>query len=204
MTDKSTDRAGWQVARWGGFHAKDRVEFDVRNTPCETGRIPETFRMRPGVLRDVHVCHSVAAAGPQAQRALGDGVSSFGPGSAFDGLLDLDAWILLLGVSFQSCTALHAVEEFVGVPYRVHRNFQGSTVILADGSRVPSESIEYLRQDGSANDFAKVEGVFREAGILKEGRIEAAGCMAVRIRDLFRIIQPLLERDVHYLSTEAT
>ena len=189
---------------WGRFHAESRVEFDVRNTPCETGRIPETFRMRPDVLRDAHVCHSVAATGLRAKRVLSEGISSFGPGSAFDHLLDLDAWILLLGVSFQSCTALHAVEEFVGVPYRAHRDYQGSTVILADGSRIPSESIEYLRQDGSANDFAKVEGVFREAGILKEGRIGAAGCMAVRIRDLFRIIRPRLERDVRYLSTEGS
>ena len=48
---------------WGAFHAQKRVEFDVRNTPCETGRIPETFRMRPGVLRDVHVCHSIRRPG---------------------------------------------------------------------------------------------------------------------------------------------
>lgn len=187
---------------WGRFHAQDRVEFDVRNTPCETGRIPETFRMRPGVLRSVHVCHSVAATGRSAQRALGEGVSPFGPGSTFAALLDLDAWILHLGVSFQSCTALHAVEEFVGVPYRAYRDYQGSTVILGDGSRVPSESIEYLRQDTSANDFAKMEDVFRKAGVVRTVRIGAADCKAVRIRDLFRITRPLLEGDVHYLSRE--
>ena len=106
----------------------------------------------------------------------------------------------MLGVSFQSCTALHAVEEFVGVAYRAHRDFEGSTVILADGTHVPSRSIEYLRQDGSGNDFAKLEGVFEKAGVLFRVKIGAAECMAVRSRDLFHVARPLLEEDVRFLS----
>ena len=187
---------------WGEFHAADHVVLDVRHTPCETGRIPETFRTRPGVVRSVHVCHSVSAIGPYAADVMGEGVSSFGPGSTFDALLKLDGWILFLGVSFQTCTALHAVEEFVGVPYRKHRTFEGSVVVLSDGSRMPSLSIEYLRQDGSANDFAKMETVYDEAGVLGRARIGASDCRAIRIRDLFRITRPLLEEDPHFLSRE--
>ena len=182
---------------WGEFHAADRVVFDVRHTPCETGRIPETFRTRPGVNRSVHVCHSVSAIGPNASETMGEGVSSFGPGSTFDVLLKLGGWVLFLGVSFQSCTALHAVEEFVGVPYRKHRNYEGSVVILADGTRISSESIEYLRQDGSAYDFAKMEAIFEEAGVLRRARIGA-----IRIRDLFGITRPLLETDHAFLSRQ--
>jgi len=185
---------------WGDFHADPVVEFDLRKSPCETGRIPETFRRRDGVLRSVHVCHSVAASGDLASEVLGDGVSSFGPGSSFDKLLKLNAWIILLGVTFQSCTALHAVEEFVGVPYRKHRDFQGSTVILADGSQIPSRSIEYLRQDGSSNDFAKVETLLDKQGVLHQVQIGNSRCTSVRIRDLFRIVRPLLERDSRFLS----
>ena len=187
---------------WGAFHAQPTVVFDVLRTPCETGRIPETFRSRPGVLRSVHVCHSVAAFGARAVEVLGNGISSFGHGSTFDDQLRLNAWVLMLGVSFQSCTALHAVEEFVGVLYRKHRNFEGSTVILPDGSHVPSKSIEYLRQDRSSNDFAKMGAIFDEAGVLCKIRIGAADCLAVRIRDLFRITQPLLEQDSGFLSQE--
>ena len=185
---------------WRDFHAQDRVVFDVRRTPCETGRIPETFRRRSGVVRSVHVCHSVAAIGPGTADVMGEGVSSFGPGSTFDALLRLDAWIVLLGVSFQSCTALHAVEEFVGVPYRAHRDFDGSTVILPDGTRMSSSSIEYLRQDRAANDFAKMADLFEEAGVLRRARIGTAECMGVRMCDLFRITRPLLAQDVHFLS----
>jgi len=185
---------------WGKFHAEDRVVFDVRKAPCETGRTPETFRLRPGVMRSVHVCHSVAAMGKTADRVMGDGVSSFGPGSPFDALLKLDAWILLLGVSFQSCTALHAVEEFVGVPYRKHRDFKGSIVVHADGTRVPSSAIEYLRQDETTNDFEKMGEIFDRAGVLRKAQVGAAKCLAVRIRDLFQVTRPLLEKDPRFLS----
>ncbi|MBT4499416.1 MAG: AAC(3) family N-acetyltransferase [Gemmatimonadetes bacterium] len=185
---------------WNAFHARERVEFDVCRTPCETGCIPETFRNRPGVSRSLHVCHSVAAVGPDAAEVMGEGVSSFGPGSSFDALLRLDAWIAFLGVSCQCCTALHAVEEFVGVPYRAHRDFQGSVVTLPDGTRMASRSIEYLRQEVGSNDFAKLEAILEEAGVLNRVRIGAAGCMAVRIRHLFEVTRPLLERDAGFLT----
>jgi aminoglycoside N3'-acetyltransferase len=94
------------------------------------------------------------------------------------------------------------VEEFVGVPYRKHRNYEGSVVILADGTRISSESIEYLRQDGSANDFAKMEAIFEEAGVLRRARIGASDCKAIRIRDLFGITRPLLETDHAFLSRQ--
>ena len=186
---------------WGAFHALERVEFDVDGTPGETGLIPETFRRRPGVARGLHVCHSVAASGPLTRPMLGEGVSSFGPGSTFDALLRHDGWIVFLGVSFQCCTALHAVEEFVGVPYRAHRHFEGSLVILPDGSRLPSRSIEYLRQEGGANDFAKMEDVFDAAGALHRTAIGRAHCMSIRIRRLFEVARPLLERDAGYLTS---
>jgi aminoglycoside N3'-acetyltransferase len=142
----------------------------------------------------------VAALGPESETAMGEGVSSFGPGSTFDALLELDAWVVFLGVSLQCCTALHAVEEFVGVPYRKHRNFEGSVVILPDGTRMPSKSIEYLRQDGSANDFAKMEAIYDEADALRRTWIGASDCKAIRIRELFRITRPLLEQDFGLLS----
>ncbi|MDQ1257671.1 MAG: aminoglycoside 3-N-acetyltransferase [Candidatus Hydrogenedentes bacterium] len=137
---------------WTHFHDKNHVVFDVSNTPCESGRIPEVFRNRPEVLRSWHVCHSVAARGMNAEDAMGEGVSSFGAGSSFHQLYELNSWNLLLGVGFESCSALHMAEEFMKVPYRWHRDFSGSTVILRDGTRVPATSIEFLRYEGYEND----------------------------------------------------
>ena len=185
---------------WGAFHAAQRAVFDVAHTPCETGRIPETFRQRPGVLRSPHICHSVAACGPHAAAVLGDGVHPFGQGSTFDALYRLDAWNLMLGVSFQSCTALHCAEELEQVPYRAYRDFKDCEVVLADGRRGVCAAVEFLRQDGSSNDFAKVEALFAAAGILRTSQVGAARLVNVRIREVIDRARQLLQRDVRFLS----
>jgi aminoglycoside 3-N-acetyltransferase len=185
---------------WGAFHAATGVVFDVRRTPCETGKIPETFRRRPGVLRGIHICHSMAAFGPRAEEVLGDGVKSFAEGSAFDNLYRLNSWNLLLGVTFSSCTALHSAEEWVQVPYRKYRDFRNSTVILPDGRTIPSPSVEYLRRDGSGNDFAKMEDVMAEAGLLRTCRIGNARCLNARLRDIVDTAVRLLEENPYFLS----
>ncbi len=184
---------------WRAFHDKPVVVFDVANTPCETGLIPETFRRRPGVLRSRHVCHSVAALGPHAAEVMGDGIHPFGPGSSFDRLLRLDSWNLLLGVSFGVCTALHAVEEFRQVPYRYYRDFRGSKVILPDGTVEPSEAVEFLRRSGYENDLEKAGRLFEEAGILRTARVGEASITNARMRDIFRVASERLERDPYFL-----
>ena len=184
---------------WGRFHDQEKVLFDVNETPSECGRITEVFRKRKGVIRSRHVCHSVAALGPCAEDVLGDGVSSFGPGSTFDRLCRLDSWVLFLGVGFSSCTALHMVEEFIQVPYRRYRDFNGSTVILPDGTEQPSRSVEFLRKPGYRNDFERVEDVFCREGILRIARVGRARIISARIRDIFRVTRAHMERDIGFL-----
>ena len=186
---------------WGAYHNDDERLFDVAETPCETGRIPETFRRRPGVVRGEHRCHSMAACGPHAAEALGDGVRSFGEGSPFDALYRLDAWNLLLGVTFQSCTALHAAEEREQVPYRAYRSYPRAQVRLADGSVVPSRAVEFLRQDGSGNDFAKVEDLFAAEGLLRCANVGRGRIINARTREVIDRARRMLREDVGALST---
>ena len=103
---------------WGPFHKAETAVLDIVNTPVkdEVGIIPETFRKRPQARRSVHICHSVAAIGPHTDGVMGEGIRSFGAGSTFHQLYQLDAWCLFLGASFGSCTELHAVEEYMQVP----------------------------------------------------------------------------------------
>ncbi|MGD9496983.1 MAG: AAC(3) family N-acetyltransferase [Armatimonadota bacterium] len=186
---------------WGPFHQAETATLDLVNTMCksEVGIIPETFRKRPGARRSTHICHSVAAIGPHTQQVMGEGISSFGAGSTFHQLYELDAWCLLLGVGFTSCTELHAVEEYMRVPYRFHRDFEGSTVILEDGTRMPSRSIEFLRHPGYVNDFAKMRPVLEQAGVLRITTIGAAEVINVRIRDIFDITRARLREDIGFL-----
>ncbi len=189
---------------WGDFYDKRHVTFDLTNTPCETGRIPEVFRKRAGVMRSRQICHSVAATGPHAQDVMGEGVRGFGVGSTFDQLYQLDSWVLLLGVSFSVCTALHMVEEFMQVPYRRYRDFRYSKVILPDGTTLPSRSVEFLREEGYQNDFAKMAPIFAGEGILQRCQVGGALVTSVRIRDLFDLTKRYMEEDTYFLLTEAT
>lgn len=187
---------------WGDFHKQGRVVFDLCRTPSECGRITEVFRKRPGAMRSQHVCHSVAAIGPRAQDIMGDGVLSFGPGGSLHQLYLLDSWYLLLGVNFNSCTALHMVEEAVQAPYRYYRDFAGSAVVLPDGERVPAKSREFLRKPGFGNDFSRVEGLLEEAGALRACRVGAARIVNAKMRDIVDTVQRRVEEDPGFLLNE--
>jgi len=189
---------------WSLFHEAETAVLDLANTSCrdEVGIIPEAFRRRPEARRSTHICHSVAAIGPHTDQVMGEGISSFGAGSTFHRLYELDAWCLLLGVGFTSCTELHAVEEYMRVPYRSHRDFKGSIIVLENGTELPSRSIEFLRHPGYANDFAKMREVFERHGVLRITRVGAAEVINVRIRDIFDITREYMEEDVGFLLDE--
>ncbi|MCH9651801.1 MAG: AAC(3) family N-acetyltransferase [Deltaproteobacteria bacterium] len=89
--------------------------FDPQTTPTSLGAIPETFRTWPGTLRSHHPLESICARGPIAQRIVRDHPLAFseGPGSPFDKLYQSGARVLLLGVGFNRCTALHFAESLV-------------------------------------------------------------------------------------------
>ncbi|MGC9317471.1 MAG: AAC(3) family N-acetyltransferase [Armatimonadota bacterium] len=188
---------------WGAFHDAETAVLDLERTPVkdEVGIIPETFRQRPEARRSTHICHSVAAIGPHTEDVMGEGRSSFGEGSTFDGLYQLDAWCLMLGVGFTSCTALHGVEELAQVPYRYHRTFYGSTVVMPDGTEVPSRSVELLRYGGYRNDFGKMRQVLDDAGVLRVTGIGDAEVINVRIRDIVDVTLEHMGRDIGFLLT---
>ncbi len=189
---------------WGANHDAEAVTLDLQHTSCkdEVGIIPETFRRRPEARRSTHICHSIAAIGPHTDRVMGEGVSSFGAGSTFHRLYELDAWCLFLGVGFSSCTELHACEEHMRVPYRHHRDFPKSTVILEDGTEVPSKSIEFLREPGYVNDFSRMRAVFERHGVLHTTRVGAAEVINIRIRDIFDITCGYMEEDIGLLLND--
>lgn len=89
--------------------------FDLRTTPTEMGAIPETFRSWPGTIRSNHPLESVCAQGAAAHKITSNHPLAFseGRGGPFEKLYDLDSWVLLLGVGFNRCTALHFAESLV-------------------------------------------------------------------------------------------
>jgi aminoglycoside 3-N-acetyltransferase len=98
---------------------EDRFEtWDIRHSPSTVGRITETFRLWPGVLRSDHFSHSVAALGPLAEEITSGhataygrpspwGPAAFGYGSPWGKFYELNVLYCFLGVNFRVNTLRH-------------------------------------------------------------------------------------------------
>lgn len=109
--------------------------FDPRTTPTrQMGQIAELFRTWPGAMRSAHPATSFSALGPlaeqiTAQHPLDD---PLGAGSPLGRLYELQAKILLMGVDFDRCTALH-LAELRAWPERARR--RDGAPLMIDGAR---------------------------------------------------------------------
>jgi aminoglycoside 3-N-acetyltransferase len=87
--------------------------FDRARTPAKgAGQIAEEVRTTPGAIRSAHPQSSFAAIGPRAgflmKRHRLD--CHLGEDSPLGKLYSVGAWVLMLGVGYQACTALHLAE----------------------------------------------------------------------------------------------
>jgi len=90
--------------------------WDEMTTASHTGVLSEIFRTRYATARSIHPTHSVAACGPRAQQLsarhhLDD--TPVSPNSPYGLMRDLPAYVLMLGVGLETCTAIHLPEETV-------------------------------------------------------------------------------------------
>lgn len=146
--------------------------FDPVNTPCWTGRIPETFRNRPQAVRSLHPTHSVAAIGAHAEELTKDHTFSISPcdeKSPFGKLSEHeDGFVLLLGAGYGSITNLHHAEELAGVDYHMQKGFTKATLIV-DGEEVTRNYM--LHQWGTPRDFSILESLFVDRGVQRKTQI---------------------------------
>lgn len=134
-----TDPANWRSppvpAEWVDVIRGTMPPYDPRTTPTrDMGRLPELFRTWPGVLRSNHPSSSFAALGAHAaeiiaHHALDDPLGSTSPLGA---LYRLGAKVLLAGVGFDRCTALHLAER-IRWPHR--GTLREGAALTVDGER---------------------------------------------------------------------
>ena len=154
--------------------------FEVTTTPTSLGAIPETFRTWPGTRRSDHPLESVCAWGKNAALVTDGHPLAFseGPGSPFGRAHDLGASILLLGVGFNRCTALHYAETLA--PKRRLQTVRFPKV--EDSERVWYE-VENVADDNGEH-FPNIGARFREQGKVVEGSVGAAPCFLFTMSEL--------------------
>ncbi|MEW6718023.1 MAG: AAC(3) family N-acetyltransferase [Chloroflexota bacterium] len=148
------------------------LPYDPVETPCNTGTIPETFRKRKGAIRSPHPSLSLAAIGRDADRLC----------QGWDRVLEANGYVLLLGVGLDRCTAMHLAESRVQLPERILKKItppQGFT------DRYPEDEWEW--DFGPYPDFARLEPVCKEHGIMRTVTIGRAIARLLRLSELVEL-----------------
>ena len=156
------------------------LPYDPDKTPVRTGIIPETFRKRKGVVRGLHPSNSVAAIGPKAKE-LSEG---------WHKMLELDGYILLIGVGLDRCTAMHLAEKRARFPDRILKRITPPKWFVEKYSEG-----EWEWDMGPYPDFAKLTQPCLERGILKTAKVGEAQLKCVKLRELIDLYVEYLEKD---------
>lgn len=164
--------------------------FDELATPSHTGVLTEVFRQHFASHRSLHPTHSVAGLGPLAGYLLSShhlGETPC-PGSSPYGLMrDVDASILLLGVGFESCTAIHHAEETIAPDFYIKPPEEAETYTLRarDGA---AHEVRTRRHRRLPRDFPQFEPVLRSRDALRVGAVKGVAWRLFALHDLYRIV----------------
>lgn len=160
----------WTFAGRGG----SRRPFDPSETPSRVGKITDTLWRRPNAFRSAHPTHSIAAIGRRAEKLVAghDNTSTFGRDGPYGRYVDWGAKILFLGVSLHCNTTLHAIEDWLDLPY-----LQVAKAALR-GPNGNLRIIEIAKSPDGHRDFyrdgSKVERLLAAAGLIRGGRVGGA------------------------------
>ncbi len=162
-------------------------------TSTHLGKIPETFKKREGVIRNLHPLYSLSYKGPKAKiliRGQDKYIFPYGRNHVFYKLMVVDAFILLLGVSHRANSIIHMAEELVNVPY-LEAKKSVSKILVSDFYRLSSEEQKECREkhwSGPKRDFNKVEGLLGVREIVKTEVIGNAIVSLMPAREFVNLI----------------
>jgi aminoglycoside 3-N-acetyltransferase len=182
---------------WSTVSAAQPV-FHERLSPSITGRITESFRLRPSAVRSLHPTHSVAAIGPGApEYCRGHEVYSTpcGRSSTHGRTVSASRQVPLVGVGLEAFTLAHGIEEWAEVPWLFNRVetlyvITGSGSVLTVTARRHTDDPYY--QD---RDFPSLEPLLRQADAIRYGTAGRATIRLIEAAPATDVLLPLIREN---------
>jgi len=191
--------------------------IDLRDAKSSVGKLTETFRNLPGVVRSSHPFSSVCAWGRTAAEITGSHSASplmCGPGSPFSKLLELSGKYMGIGVDIRIVALYHVLEDnWNGFPVKVHYP-EPFTAKYMDGSgQFVQRELIVLDPDVSRNRIDQdIEGAWIRAwltdhmkhrGILQEFMLGQALSWVVDANAFFQEMKYLAQQGITIYTTKA-
>lgn len=174
--------------------------FDAAATHSNVGILPELFWQRPDVLRSNHPTHSLAATGKGAKE-LCTGAENYdtiyNPASSWGFLLQHNVKILMVGVSLDSCTFIHAIEEWSGVPVLSKRPII-RYVLDANGKR--QKVAVHWHTNAHWRNYHMAQHLLEDAKALRPCRFGDAPCLLMDGPVAYRVLGKVLKDNPNYFG----
>lgn len=178
--------------------SREYSTFNPATEPACVGIIPNIFRTRNGVVRSLHPTHSIAAYGRDAEayiRGEENATTPCPPGGCWDRLKDIDAKILLLGVTHARNTYIHSVDELLGIKDRLTDGPTLMHVVMPDGSLKDVPMYRHFNRTlGHGNfseEFDKMMEAFYGLGAAKPVKFGDADCVLCEAKKIFEVCKKL-------------
>ena len=163
--------------------------FDPKETPSRVGSITDLFWRRPNAVRSHHPTHCVAAIGGKAAAytAGHELVATFDWNSPYGRTVQWDGYICYFGTSTNTNTHIHAVEQWMGLPYLEQ---QQALVRGVNGETLKVKT--YGSPPGPRDFYGKATSMSHEAlvkaNIWKQAKIGRATVSLMKARDMFDVM----------------
>jgi len=175
--------------------------FDVLNSPCWTGTIPETLRKRQDARRSLHPTHSVSAVGAKKYEIAKGHEFSSSPcddTSPYYKNAIMGGFILFIGVAQESNTTIHMCEELAKVPYHLQKEITNMTVTGYSGEKIPVAN-RLHDWEKPETDFNKLDDLYRANAIMKLGKVGKATVRLVNTTNMLEFTVDLLKKKPLFL-----
>ena len=179
---------------------KKMYVFDVKNTPCYTGSVPETFRHMRNVFRSVSPTHSLIAYGKKAKWFTGGHEKCSNPyagKSPFYRLYQLDAKIFLIGVDQLANSSIHIVEDkYKRFPFKVWTKPNKVLATFSDGSKKIIHARWHLPNLYRIRDNNMLEKHFLGENLMNIYQFFGTELRVIKARDVADCMERLAKKNI--------